>query len=376
MVLPACVLVMCCILTGCWDAVDIDRRDICTAIILDRQGDQFAIYAEIAEVTGKKQNTTGDKGGVQQNGTVVVCGRGATIPTARLNLDRALNKPLYLGAVQVLILTERMAEYGVEEYVMRLRQLNEYRKTMDVIITPDEPEAFLQVTPENDASVGFATEDTIETLRRKGRAYHMSLADLMEKHASKNPCYLLTTMSAKTGQIYPVGLMVMDHGKKIGFIPNEESNAFAIFTKKQAKIMVEDDVPMDGAHVAVEAKLKSRCIKVRWDGEKAVFTVTVKVDARVQYPNSERNITQDIARQLEESLVNQITGKINQTIEASQKNFHCDYLSFGEDFRIAEPEIYEDNKWQELFDGAEFSVRVFVQMLESRIIDYNPRGKM
>lgn len=366
------VLIVLISVTGCWDAVDIDRRDICTAIFLDKQGEDYVLYAEIAQITSKAQNQQNGQGGGQQQqpGSVSVRASGKSITTARLNLDRELDKPLYLGAVQSLIITERMAEFGIEEYVMRLRQLIEYRKTLDVIVTPDEPEEFLGVTTENETSVGFAIEDTIENLRKEGVSYHMSLADMLQKHSSKNPCYLLNMMSGKTGQIFPIGSMVMDRGKKIGFIPNEESRGTVYFAKKNKKIKFEYEVDIDGTKVTVEAALKGRSIKPRYKGDKAAFTVSDKFDVRIQYPADNITITPEIMQRIGAEMKGLLTKEIEGTIEKSQKEFKCDYLSFSEDFRIAYPDIYNQKNWEELFENAEFDINVTVNMLESIDIDY------
>jgi hypothetical protein len=99
--------------------------------------------------------------------TAIVQGAGENFAKARSEIDRELNKPVYLGAVQSLIMTEKMADNGIEEYAYRVRETAEYRKTMDMIITPDDPENILNFRPENSATVGFAIEDTLQNLLKR-----------------------------------------------------------------------------------------------------------------------------------------------------------------------------------------------------------------
>ena len=47
-------------------------------------------------------------------------------------------------------MTDKMASYGIEEYMLRLRQYNEYRKTLHLVVLTDDPEKFLSDEPEND----------------------------------------------------------------------------------------------------------------------------------------------------------------------------------------------------------------------------------
>lgn len=207
---------------GCWDALDVEDRDISTAVVVDYSNGEYFAYVEIAAVTSKIQSARSEQGGGQPPSTNVVKASGKTLAELRMSLDKLLNKPVFLGAVQALILTEGMADNGIEEYVYRVRQMIEYRKTMDVIVTPDNPADFLGIIPANEMTVGFAVEDTLESLLDQGATFHMSLADLLEKLASQNPCYLLATLSVVNDQISLIGYTVFSAGYREGFIPYEE----------------------------------------------------------------------------------------------------------------------------------------------------------
>jgi hypothetical protein len=43
-------------LTGCQDSIHIEDRDICTAVIVDKDDDQYAFYVEVAGISSRIQN--------------------------------------------------------------------------------------------------------------------------------------------------------------------------------------------------------------------------------------------------------------------------------------------------------------------------------
>jgi hypothetical protein len=270
-------------------------------------------------------------------------------------------------------LTERLADSGIEEYTLRLRQMTEYRKTLDVVVTPDEPRDFLNVQPANASAVGFAIEDTLETLLRLGMTFHLSLADLLQKLESRNPCYLMNTLAVREGQITQIGQTVFEKGQRRGSIPFEETKGIVfLVTRMRYKPHFDYVVTLDGELFTLETTLKKRSVKPRYDGFKPTFDIDMKFEAVGQYPSKRIRITDelrhDIARMVKEQLEKDIRG----VIETSQKKFECDYLSFSEPFRIAFPEAYEVLDWHEEFKKAEFNVHLEVNVTKNRIVDYDP----
>ena len=369
----AVILTSPCLLSSCQDALDLENRDICTAVVADKQNDSVFFYVEIPQILSVLQQHQSDLASGQNMSISIVKGGGKTFSDARLSLDRALNNPLYLGAVQSLVITERLADSGIDEYTLRVRQLTDYRKTMNVIVTPDTPEDFLGTRPSNQATVGFAIEDTLNSMIEQGATYRLSLADLLQKLESKNPCYLINTLAVRDGEIKLIGSAVFDGGKRIGFIPFEESRGITLMTaRRRNKPTFNYIVTVDGHTFALETALKKRSVKAGYIGEKPFFDVTLRFDALGLYPSGRVRISDDVQRQLSEKLEEQISGEIIRTIEQSQKEFECDYLAFNRPFRISNPDAYNSLNWKDAFKKAEFKVAVTVKVIPNRSVDYNP----
>ena len=361
--------------TGCWDAISVEDRDICTAVVVDKEDDGYAYYVEIASVTSKIENPQSEQGKQGQE-TIIVKGSGKDFLKARMDIDKELNKPVYLGAVQALIMTEKMADSGIEEYAYRIRQMQEYRKTMDVLITPDEPEEFLKIQPENAETVGFAIEYTLENLRLRGQTPHMSLADLLQKLVSSNSSYLMLTLSIQKEQITLTGYTVFDGGKRVGFIPYDQSRGIVYLANNSSTDPVfEYAVPLKNGEIALRTTLEKIKTTPTYDGNQVNFNIDLSYVGKVLYSSNKDPVTDEMIHEAEEKHKEQLMEDIVETIDISQKQYKLDYLSFSEPFRIKYPDVFESMDWKKEFKNAKFNINIDLKVREPEAIDYNPEGK-
>lgn len=361
--------------SGCWDAQDIEDRDICTAVVLTKEKDDLVFYIEVESVFSKIKNPLSEQGGAQKSSTAIVKAGGKSFTEARINLDKQLNKKLYLGAVQALIITDIMAEDGIEEYANRVRQMVDYRKTMDVLVTTDKPEDFLGVQPENTSAVGFAVENIMMSLVRQGSTYHMSLAHMLQKLASKNPSYVINTLAVENGQITLIGNTVFEGGKSIGFIPFEESRGLVYLADGETHTSSKFDylIALAEDKISMETTLKKKNVEASYDGKKISFVINLDFEAMPLYLTSQKPITTKTKSDLEKKLKQELLSDIEESIDQTKK--YCDFLSFSEYFRISYPDDYEKLNWKDAFKEAEFKTNINVEILDNETIDYNPKNE-
>jgi len=70
--------------SGCWDALDINKKSLCTLVLTDRAGDNFVFYAEVPNLTlGQQQETSGAAH------YDIVVGEGTTYTNARRHQQSA-----------------------------------------------------------------------------------------------------------------------------------------------------------------------------------------------------------------------------------------------------------------------------------------------
>ena len=357
------------LMSGCWDARDIEDMDICTAVVVDWQDGKYAFYVEVVDITTNKKSDEGNGQGLK---TTVVRGEGKSFAEARQDLDRILNKPVYLGAVQSLIMTESLVDQGIDEYMYRVREIGEYRKTMDMIVTRDNPADILNTRPENSPTVGFAIENTLQNLLEQGITFHMSLADVLEKLSAHNKGFMLCTLGIKSGQISLLGYTIFNGGQRVGYIPYDDARGIVFVIlggeKETPKFLYVVNAGKDD--YTLETSLNSNAIKARWDGSRASFTVDMNFEAKLLYQSVAHPVTSEVEKQIKKGLSDQLLTDVTQAIQTSI-DFGCDYLYFSEPFRVTYPGVYDQVDWGSTFTNADFTVNINVALKEHEAYDYS-----
>lgn len=353
--------------SGCWDALSINDRNVCTSVVMDKRDGAYSFYVEIVQIQGggSSQESSG-----APNTTVVKCS-GPSFIEARNDLDRELNKPLFLGAVQELIITKCAAEEGINEYLYRVRDIQEYRKTMYLLITSAKPEDILNLKPENSQTVGFAVENAFDAQVNQGSISVIRLEDVLQKIYSTNDNFILSNLEIEGGQPVIYGYSVFHDGKDIGNLPIEESKAIAFLNADMPnKPRGNYIVPYDNAQLTVDAMCIKRDIKARYKDGIITFTLGMGFDGLEMYTSSSKPITDQDKKQVKQELRETIEKELADAIRTSQKDFMLDYLGFSEYFRTAYPDAYDNMNWDEVFPNVQFVINANVNIIPDKTLDY------
>ncbi len=374
MVICTLVLLLC---TGCWDSVDLDSRSLFTSYIVDKTDNGYAFYVEIATITSNLVNPAQE----QQQGQkpTIIRSEGATFTEARADLDRIVAKPLFLGANQALLFTERMARSGIEEYMYRVRAMPDFRKSEDVAVLFGDPREFLDIQPQNATTVGFAVEYSIQNDIDEGHGFHVTAEDVLEKLSSfNNKAFLMKTLAVKEGQPAIVAYAVFDGGKCLGFIPREEGRGI-VYTYSRALGSRAPNfdyvVPWSGGMVAVRVELTQNDISPSYRDGKVYFDLEYHFYVEELYPWNANPVTEAAVREIKGGLKAMLEEDIWKAVNASQKDFGVDFMSFSEPFRISYPDAYEKMDWKREFPGAKFSLKVVIDHYTCKGFTYDPYNR-
>lgn len=369
-----CIILAATLTGGCWNAKDINDQDIAMAVVVDLNENGYFFYVEIASIEGVSGVGQSDQG--QMPKPYIITAGGKTFAEAREILDRKINKELFIGAIQSLMITPRMAENGIGEYLYRVRQMNEYRKTIDVIVITGDPMQFLVNRPENVLSVGFAVESTLEALQNTGKLFRVSLSDVLEKLASKNDSYVLLKTFNESGLITPDSFAVFDGPKMVGEISNIEEMHGTIYIASYNTVPDSiHAVPAGNTHATIEAKMKGRSITAYYEENRVRFKLDFSFEGIMQYPETAAPVTEQMHQELKTNMENMLMQEISAALLTSRDKFGLDYLSLSEAFRIKYPDIYKNMDWKSEFKNATFDISVNSTLCPDKTFDYNPGSK-
>jgi Ger(x)C family germination protein len=357
------------ILTACWDSRDIQEKDIATAVITDYDNGVYSFLVEIANIRGSKKS---NGGGESSNKFDVIKSQGSSFPSARYSLDRKADSPLFLGATRAIVVTDRLAEHGIEEYINRIRGTTDYRQTIDVVTTSSSPEDIFKVQPENDISAGFAIEDTLETIRNNGQGIHVNVGNVLQALTVKKVGFLLSQINAEGGEIMLTGYSIFKDTKMVGHIPAEENKGLIYLLSPHAKFIY--DVEYKDNKLAIETTLKKHKVIPYYDQNNLKFKIHLEFEGQILYMSKLSPVSDELKNKYEEVLRDLIYKDVSSTLEKAQKRFECDYLEFYKHFRIYYPQAFKTIKWNEAFSQADMEIDIKVEVKAAGMYDIDPQN--
>ncbi len=346
--------------------MDINDRNIVTAVLVDKTDYGYALYAEIPQLTATSNNEGG-----QKTKPIILKSEGRTFVETRENLDWKMDKPIYLGAVQTLILTEKLARYDVEEYVLRLRQTSDYRKTVHLVVTTSDPEQLLSDTPENAESVGFAIEQTLTSMINTGQLYHISLIDVLQRLSSSYKQYLLPTVDLVDQEPCFTGFSVFSGGMKTAFIPASECKSIVFMHSKNAVALYT--VPYKDTSATLEVKLGKKNTTPYYVDGKISFDLVLAFKATLLYPAKAKPVTGTDIAVLQATLQAMLEKEFSEMFHKSQTEYKFDTFRLWSPFRITFPEDAKKMNWAGEYPNVSLNLSISVELKPNALVDYEEK---
>lgn len=360
-----CMSVSC---AGCWDAMDINEKSLITLVVTDRREDEFVLYFEVPNFDVGQNKSSGTGGGTEQ--FTIATGAGKTYAEARRNLNAKMDKPIFLGSVQALVITKELAEHGIEEYMFRMQNALDYRKTLYIAISEDKPEYILSRKPESNISIGKSIDQTINSLENDGKVVVYTISDILE-FLYADYSFVLINMAIQEDRLAYNGYSIIQKGKYRGFVPLEDSKGIDWLAGDNINQLYV--VPVDEYTVTVEViSTKKEITPVYSDGT-ITFNINFGFSAEIEYTEKNIIIDERVARQIKDSLQFQLVDDIASAISQS-KSYCCDYLGFKELFRISYPDIVGRLDWETEYVNAEFNIYAQTELRAGNMVNYEAQG--
>ncbi len=352
---------------GCWDAKDINEKALITLVVTDRQDGEFVFYIEVPNLA---VGQAGEGGGTQRYS--IVKGSGKTYAEARRRYNATMEKPAFLGSARSLVVTDDLVIQGFEEYMYRLQNTLDYRKSLHIVTTREKPEDILSTTPENNISIGYSIDETIETLEEDKKVIAYTVSDVLE-FLYTDYCFVLINMDlSEEGRLVYNGYTIIHKGKYHGFIPLEESDGLVWLAGDNIKRFYE--VPFDGFTVTVEVTGTKKNITPVYSDGGVSFDISFKLDSKVQYISKNIKFDEAVEEQVKNNLQAQVLEDITEAINQS-KSYHCDYMGFKERFRVAYPNIVSQLDWESEYVNAEFNISAETTLETAGMLDLEALGR-
>ncbi|GAA0136505.1 Ger(x)C family spore germination protein [Paenibacillus sp. YSY-4.3] len=315
------------LLSGCWDAKEPQSVNFITALGIDYVKGEYMIYAQVLafDDISKQESSVS----TEESKVWVATGKGETISKALMSIYPASQQQTLWTHVKAIVLSKSLLDSKLAECLNSLLRSSELRYTPWVYGTDQDIPAILSgISLLNQSALSSELMDPREVYKQLSTIEPLRLIKLM--NGIREPASTVCLPSIKlTDQVWsskekPISLVRLDgayiisKGENKGHLDDGLLNgarwiAFKNMYRYPLLLKIKD-----GGQAQINILNSKPLVKVRFEGEKAKFTVKIKVKATVSEvtghpePNS---------LQIKEAAVDQIKKQIrNDFLAAKAKN--------------------------------------------------------
>lgn len=390
LIMAAILITLAALLTGCWSQVELNRLGIISASSLDLSEDNqwvvsFQIIIPRSTQTGSGKNSS-------QAPVTVVSVKGKTILEALQKCDLETPRHLFFSHSRVLIISKRVAEYGINLLMDYYLRNNQARENVNILITDGEARPYLEVLTPLESIPGNAISNLInDRLDDQAKMTPSKMYQLILKLA--NPSASATMREIKLAG-NPSGLRSLDALNTTTTEGKFKLDRVAVFKGDKFKGWISRN---DGLGIAwITDVLNSSVIsfyckggkrkdelsgffientkallKPRIKDDRLFMSVHIKAKGNLKETACKLDLKKsDSLDNLKKPIEEQIKGDVTRTFKALQK-LKADALGFGDAFHKSYPKEWKRlvKNWDEQFAKITMDVTVEVKIRRAGMIN-------
>ena len=359
------VISLCFILTGCGNYAELDKLAIVTGVAIDKDGDDYEISYLVAN--SPKGQTSSKEGEAK---TTVYSGTGETIPDAAMIIEQKSPKKIYLGHVNVVIISEEIAKDGFFKVADWLFRNPETRKQFYLLLAKDEKaKNIIKIISPLESFPSQSIATLLESNRNSISAsttttYNNFVGYVLEQGADP----IVPTITIKgdvkegsdqsniettepTAYLALGPLAIFKEDKLVGYVKAKESELINLIQNKIKEIKYtlnynDDDITIDSYNLKTKLSLKDEWhVNLNITGTGNIYNINSDID--ISDPKEIEKIEKKWNKSLQKSL--------KKLIKKMQNKYKSDIFGFGNKIYSTYPQ-----KWNQVKD--EWNDKYFKQV--------------
>lgn len=372
------LLILCFLLTGCWDRRELNDLSISLAIGIDKIEDYYQVSAQV--VVPSEVSMKGSMGGTT---TTPFTEKGETIYEAIRKMTKDSPRKIYPGHLRMLVIGEELAKEGIAESFGLLSRDWEIRSDFYVIVAKDiTAREILNVTTDIESipankmfnslqtsenawagTDGVALKELIANLVTEGKEPVLTGIQLIGNEEIGSSIENITKISPSARLRY-ANIAVFKRDKLIGWLSEDESIGYREITSPIKSTVTPISCP-DGGKTTIEVMQFQSELKGNINQGKPEVNITIQAKGNVGEVDCKIDLTKPgVMEELEVIYENKLTENINKTIETVQKKYQADIFGFGEAIHRSNPKEWKKIKenWDEEFSNLKVNVKVEMEL--------------
>lgn len=358
-------ILICFILTGCYDYNELNELAIANGISVDLKDDKYLVSIL---VSNSHKNTGSSE--ENQATTSLFQGEGKNLDDAITNLESSLPKKLYLGHVNIIIISEEYAKKGIYDLFDYFTRNPELLKKMYLALSKDV-EAYKALATISPLEM-FSSKNIISNIETNnadvGSTYLVLYSEALLKYVEEGFEFVIPTITLNgdidestkeenikdpitKSHLIILTLSTFKTDKFVSYTDEDESTGINILTNNIKSLeIIEENFTASLNNVKCN-------IKFKLDNDKPIITIETNFSYKIIYAEKDLSIEkEETQKEIQKTINKHITTYINKTIDLV-KTKNTDIIGFGNLIYKKEPNYYNDNK-DNYLDKLKFNINI------------------
>ncbi len=358
------ILIPSLLLTGCWNAREINELGFVLSIALDKTDYGFKVTAQIADPETFSKTPSGSVS-TQNKPFWIISSTGKTIFEAIRNMASISSRRIFWAHIKVIIISEKLARSDTLEIFDFFARNPELRLRTLIAVTPEEDAGkLIEIVPEMEQDPALYLEKIIETENLTGKSYSIMLKDFLEDYLNPNvgpvTSRIVLDKSKSHSIVKTSGAYVFDTNKVVVSLNEEETRGLLWIKNRMKDSIMVVNCPEDNMLVTLEIKDAKSSYESYLDKGIPHFVINLKVNASIveQSCCTDFNKNQklnELSKSLEKAVYKDI-----QSIITIAKDSHIDFLSLSRILHRQHKEEWHQlsSNWKNIFTSSDVDIVV------------------
>lgn len=356
-------IVLCLLVSGCWDKVEINDRDFVIGLGIDKAGHNE--YNVICAVPNLPVYTGKSSGGEPK---FIKAAEASTISGAYKKLTSRLNKQLNFEHVDVIIIGEEVIEdkHLFKETIDHFNRNTMYSLTIPVLVAPNQALDIFEIKPEGAGTVGSYIADVY-----KNNSEHiltstaLNLSELYRAISENEGTVLMPKVSEGDNDVNIEGAVVIANYNLKGWLDNEEVRCIGWLTGKASGSQF--DISFKDQCLSYEISDSQASAEFSLEEDRLKVDITIKAEGRVReyyYDSDSELFDVENLNMVKDQLENYMVGECNKLIKKLQDEYEAEVIGLLDKLKMENKEIYLMMKddWNQYFSVADISVKSILRI--------------
>ncbi|WP_169713785.1 Ger(x)C family spore germination protein [Paludifilum halophilum] len=361
------VLLCAILLTGCWDAREVEERTSVIAIGVDRHAEGYEVTIQVP-IPLKVVGGGGGEGGESGHQAVqTFTGRGSTLSRAIDQIQDKVNQELFFGHTRLFLVGEELAKEGIEELLDSSRRQPQARRRQWMLVVKGKARDAIESEPKMEQIPMQYYINMIETGVRLGRFAEEGLGAVFSGLANpgKNP--VLNYVDPKNRTVRWAGLGVMAKDRVVGVLTRREATTFLQIRSKELGEPLGAPCPEGEGRLVFEPKELTRKIRIYSRNHRPEIRVTVQVKGGIiEKTCHELDLSkQETMDRVTQAVQATYQRRARHLVKKVQKELKADGFNFGNHVRAYHPDLWKRIDWDKEFPRMKIHVSYDVDILRT-----------